>query len=301
MAATATVFDGLMEGIYQARLAAMPGQVDAGVAPNMGGFLSVDALGPIGRDRRILRGLTERPEAYALRLRQWLQSWALAATPFQILMQLQSVLGPDAGILRIVTAHGDWWTLDPRAGTIALQRSGGIGFFYSLVAGTAGPNLGVFVHGWDWDSKTSPAVFDQNDMGRFWLICYAPLNEPFEETDDATFNDPGVAGDTWTNLNAAGDPASPDAGVVGLSCPVKWVDLVRQVVNEWRAAGLPCAYAIVSFDADAFDPTGDSTPTSIPDGTWGWHARFNPTSHVREIARFVHADYIAAAPGGVRP
>ena len=56
MATVALGFDFLVEGVYQARLAAMPGQVDTSVAPNMGGFLAVDALGHIGRDRRIRRG-----------------------------------------------------------------------------------------------------------------------------------------------------------------------------------------------------------------------------------------------------
>ena len=303
MAAVAVTFDALVEGVYQARLGSMPGQVDASVAPNMGGFLMVDALGAIGRDRRIVRGLAERPEDYALALRQWLQIWAQSATPWMLLQQLQRVLGgaTDAGYLRIITANGDWWTLGPSSPLITLQRQGAPGFYYNPFNGTCDVNDGTFVHAWNWDSTSSPPPFDQNDSSRCWLVAYTPVNTPFELGNDATFADPGVVDDFWNNVTTSGAGAGPDSGVVGLSCPLRWVDRVRLVVSEMKAAGLPFAYAIVSFDPAAFNPTGDSTPTSIPDGNWGWHAKFNPSTHYREIARFVNADYIAAPPGGVRP
>ena len=303
MALAGVTLDLIMEGINQARSAAEPGQVPASVDPNYGGFLSVDALPLIGRDRRILRGLNETPDVYAGRLRQWLQSWGQAATPWGLLVQLGAVIGSPE-VVRIVTAGGAWWTWDGT--TVTMLNTAGTGFSYTPSLGALTANSRV-ANSWNWDSNSNPPPYDQNDPSRFWVIVYAPVNAPYMTANDLTFSDAGVVNDLWNNPTSYyANPSLPGtvptsaAGTIGLSAPQNWVELLRNVISEWKSAGLACAYVIVSFDPTAFNPVTDSTPTSIPDGTWGWHGWYNPSTGIRAPSRFPNAEYIVALPGGQR-
>jgi hypothetical protein len=329
MAGFAALLDALNEGILEGRLAAMPGQVRINGVDGLGGFDSIDALPLIGRDRGIRQGIAEAPWDYAFRLRSWLAAWTDAGTPYQLLLQLAGALGPDFGTLRLVykaAAIGGkttWWSWDGT--TLSYQTSVGTdGWSYVPATGAMAP-LTTAAHAWDWDSETDPPPYDWLDGSRFWVICYAPLTTPavplpgptYESRNDLTFNDAGVVNDEWLTPTSPGYVSTsvpttsssslligtvpdPLAGTIGLNAPQMWVESIRHVLNDFQSAACRCAYIIVSFDPDAFNPTSDSIPTSVPDGTWGWESAFDPTSHARLVCRFVDAEYIAAAPGGRR-
>lgn len=293
MAGLAALVDAFSEAIVQGRLMAMPGQdVNPGV-PGLGGFDSCDALPYIGRDRSIRQGLSEMPWEYAARLRAWLDLWALAGTPYGLLEQVADILGPDPGIIRLVDGSGEWWTRNPD-GSYVYQNITGTGWDWTPSTGALTQDTGV-VHVWNWDGSTLPIAPGEGDMCRSWLIIYAPCNRPWMLTDDGTFQDRGKVDDYYNDPNDSGAGPSPDAGTIGLSAPRKWVDLIRTTVNEWRCQGAAVSHLIVSFDPTAFNPVTDSTPTSVPDGTWGWGTRYNASTHVREISRFPNAEYIPLA------
>lgn len=296
-AGLAAMLDALALQVIEGRLAGLPGQVRLDGVEGLGGFDSCDALPLIGRDRSIRQGLSESVWAYAARLRAWLDEWAVAGTPFGLLEQLAGVLGPDPGILRIVTARGEWWSRSADGSTFTYQNQAGTGFDWQPVAGTLVANANPS-HAWDWDSVTWPAPTDQLDPGRFWVIAYAPLNAPWCAGGEGTFQDKGLVGDFWDDPTtwAVGNP-SPDAGTVGLAAPRKWVDIVRHVIADHKPAGIVCKRIIVSLDPAAFDPTlgNDSTPTSVPDGTWGHHGKLS--GGVWVPARFPNARYIHPTKG----
>jgi hypothetical protein len=291
MAGFAATLDALTEAVFEARLAGLPGQLDL---PGGNGFDNFDALPLIGRDRRILRGLAEDGFAYAARLREWLEVHARSATPAELLDQLAGILSPNPPLLRITNGSGDWWSRGTDGQTQQLtQRADG--FLWNPTTGVVTPQA-VAPHEWDWDSgDTNPAPPDRDDPLRFWVVIYAPCNLPYLADDDDTFNDEGVVDDFAADPSTSGAGASPDAGTCGTVAPWKWVELVRTLIAEWRAAGLPCAYVIVTFDPASFNPSTDSTPTSIPDGTWG----FDHVPGSGDTTRFPNAEYIPGPPGGI--
>ena len=135
------VMDGLFETMEQGIVARFPGKG------------TPTALGLIGRDRRILRGIVEPDAHYALRLNEWLDCWRRAGNAFAILQQAIGYLAPSpVTVMRTVDARSNWNT---RTG------SGDESF---------GRN-----EEWDWDGD-----FDR--WARFWLIVY---NEGRWDTNDA--------------------------------------------------------------------------------------------------------------------
>lgn len=254
MSGPAAVIDVLGELIFEGRLAALPGQLDIAGG---NGFDNFDALPLIGRDRSIRPGLAESPFEYAARLRAWLEEWARAATPLELLLQLQGILSPNPPILRIVNGAGVWWQLDPD-GTIHQFTHTGAGFFYSPTNGVAG-NDSTVAHAWDWDSLADPHPFGWGDASRFWVIIYAPCNLPYLAAISGTVGDGRFVG--------AGSPG-PEATTVGTVAPSKEVSLIRVTIEEWRAAGAACSHVIIAFDPSSFAPDGSSAV--YPAGDFGW-------------------------------
>ncbi len=297
MAAPAAVIDALGEAVHQARLAALPGQIDVSGFPGLGGYLSTDALVLTGRDRRVRRGFLESDSHYAGRQREWLEAWARSATPKEMLDQLAAILGPLPPNLRLIESNGTWWTryrslpmVSIRDGTIDQWTQAGTGFRYDPTTGDVSVITDV-PHLFDWDSISVPAPPLQNDPAKFFLVIYAPCNGANLSDTDHTGADPGTGGDYALTPGVSGAGLGPDAGTGGSNAPRKLVDLVRALVQEWRSAGLLCQYVIVSFDHDAFDPIDDSTPTSIPDGKWGWHTWYDVGTNTQLPSRFPNAIY----------
>lgn len=295
----AATFDALVELADEARQAALPGQVGDDIAPNLGGFWSVDALPMIGRDRLIRQGLAETPADYAARLRRWRDAWSTSGACFGLLDQLAGVLsapGQAAPVLRIVNGAGRWWTRESN-GTFRFNTPAGDGFYFTP-AGEAGLDT-TAAHAWDWDSTTDPAPEDAGDPSRHWIIVYPPAAGEYLTSDGGA---PGsvVVDAAWDHRLFGGYGGSPWAATCGSNAPISLLESIRGVVAEWRAAGFRCAYVIFAFDADAFAPDGSSTGDNpYPDGSWGHHTRHNTTTNEQEIARFADAEYCPAAPGGM--
>jgi hypothetical protein len=104
-----------------------------------------DALGPIGRDRRIIRGINEAAESYAARLVRWLDDWRTAGNPFALMGQLRAYCNTDL-MIRTVDARGNWYTIE--------------------TDGT--PSFSIAQANWHWDDSAS------TQWSRFWVILYPP-------------------------------------------------------------------------------------------------------------------------------
>ena len=62
--------------------------------------------------------------------------------------------------------------------------------------------------------------------------------------------------------------------------------------------GLPVSIHPLGRPEYAFDPLTDSTPSSVPDGTWGWHTHYESSGNRRMPHRLPTARYIPARPSG---
>lgn len=281
----AATLDALSEAVIQARLGWLPGQTESQNASNA--FDSFDALPLIARDRGFRQGFLESPFAFADRLRRWLEEWARSATPKELLDQVAAILSPDPPELIMVDSAGTWWHRQSN-GIIFRFTAAGDGFAYQI------DNLGIgsitaesfAAQAWDWDSASDPFPFGKGDDGRFWLIIRAPANGPYLAAIS------GVIGD-GRYIGAGG--IGPAAATIGTVAPYNFVELVRAIVLEWRAAGLKCSHIIAAFDPTSFKYDGSSA--LYPDGTWGWPCK--DVMGVMTPARDLTARYWRAEPGGV--
>lgn len=102
-----------------------------------------DALGYLGRDRKIVRGINEPDAAYAARLIRWLDDHAIRGNPFALHDQIRAYCQADV-MVRTVDRRGNWYTTAAN-GTRSV----------ALKAGN-----------WDWDGGAA------TQWARFWVIIY---------------------------------------------------------------------------------------------------------------------------------
>jgi hypothetical protein len=238
--AIAIVWDALIEGAIEGLDASMPGQVEG----DSTSFPSVDALPYIGRDRRIVRGLAETTASYAGALRGWRKAHALEGTAFELLAQLQRILGPDPPRVRLVNSFGSWHTIEAD-GTRKMHVFDEPGFQIAPDGTTS--LISTMAHPWDWDGTYDPFYI--------WPIIYAPNTLISEGVD---WGDPGV---DWG-----------DEGLVwGMGASIALVEMIRGLIRDWMPAGIVCKKIIVAFDDASFDPEtpGPYPAAGMPDGTWG--------------------------------
>ncbi|MGK3961315.1 hypothetical protein WMF01_12110 [Sorangium sp. So ce1667] len=276
----AATIDAVTEIAYEGRLAAMPIQVDSLL--NLGGFLSVDALPLVGRDRRLVKGPRETWGMYALRLRRWHRTHREAGTVWGMLDHVAGLLSPEAPKLRIVTDQGVWYTRDPD-GTFTMHNASGTGLRISRETGVT--LVTAPAHPWDWDSaNTTQTDRHGTDDGRVraWLIIYATGSSPIVNTE-------GTWGDGTTLYGDVN-------GTIGTSATPELVDTIAGTVKAWKAAGVFIPWIIVAFDQSSFNPetAGPYPAAGMPDGTWHRAGKLVGGAYVR--TRLSSARYMRGSP-----
>lgn len=302
MAGLAGLFDGFLEAVDQARIAAVPGQVRLPGVPGLGGFESCDALDYIARDRAVVQPMAGQPWDVAALCRSWLDDAARQTGPFGILDALAATFVPDTPLLRLVTFNGavtSWYTRQTD-GTRRLQRSDGQGF-YLEPNGTSGIDATAAAT-WDWCSTTVPPPGDAGDLSGFFVIVYAPASSPYLTATDGDTSDLGICGDLYNDPAHVAAKDSPWAGTCGTNAPIEMVERTRAVITSRRAAGNVCRYIVIAFDPASFNPDGSSSAGSsraaYPGGDWGYASVTDPSVHARVPSRLQTACYWPGAPGG---
>jgi len=104
-----------------------------------------DALLRMGRDRRVVRGLTDTDQVYAARLVSWLDGRGRTGNPWALLKRLSEYLGPGPAF-RTVDVRGNWFSRDADGAESCLMKQAN----------------------WDWDGDPDGA----SRWSRFWVIIY---------------------------------------------------------------------------------------------------------------------------------
>lgn len=303
----AVVIDILIEGVYSARRAGLPNQIDVPGIGEWGGYTSAKALTKyLAPDAGVYQGLTESIPDLAQRVRHaqdptvFAGGWPTAGLVTGVLEQLASVLGPTPPLLRIVNRHGDWWTRY-QDGTYELARVLGTGLTWDL-AGNATPN-GISARPWAWDAPGfAPQPPDAGltaGAGEWWLITYAPLCPPYgTEPWGLTYNGCGVS-NCLNADHAAGAPGIPysDASTSGSNVSVASGASVFNVIRQRQTLGFECNTWIHAFDPASFAPDGSSSV--YPDGSWGEVVKLSGGKWVR--TRLTTARYAAIGPSLAPP
>lgn len=194
-----------------------------------------DALAAIARDRKLVRGINESAEDFAVRLAAWLDPEVHPArgNPYALLEQIRAYC-QQAIMVRTVDARGNWYTIDEAGSRSAVLDSGT----------------------WDWDGAGATPRFT-----RFWVIIYPTAGgAPWDEAP-GTIGEPGP----WGDALGAGRGYT-----IGTTATSEHVSRIRQIIRDWQPDGTRCEWIIIALDDASFDP---STPE--PDGTWGGFGKLN--------------------------
>lgn len=175
-----------------------------------------DALAAMGRDRRVVRGIGESSQSYAVRLRRWLDDRKQCGSPFALMKKLAEFCGPLPSF-RTVDARGNWFSRDANGVESYLLNQGN----------------------WNWDNRPL------NELGkprwsRFWVIVYPnglwmPYPNNWGDTSGQSW---GESSNTW------GSTATHDQ-----------IDTLRGIVQDWKPAGTKNVSIIFAFDAASFAPS----------------------------------------------
>lgn len=160
------VKDAFMERASQGLQIRFPQGPDNTTAPP-------DALIQMGRDRRVIRAISETDAEYAIRLGQWLSSRRAAGNPYTLMRQLHAYVGTAHGVsFRTVDARGNWYSRSASGVETAVLDQAN----------------------WDWDGDTSGIRW-----GRFWVIIYPGTlwDDTGNEWGDVGCQDWGELGRTW--------------------------------------------------------------------------------------------------------
>jgi len=154
--------DAFVERVRLGLLARFP-QQDATGTPG-----APDALAAMGRDRRVVKGLSETDASYARRLLAWLDDRKTAGNPFALMQKLAEYTGAGPAF-RTVDMHGNWYerAADGTRSFLLKQEN------------------------WDWDNTVT-----SERWARFWVIIY-PNGLWTSEDDYADPIDWNEEGHTW--------------------------------------------------------------------------------------------------------
>lgn len=191
---------------YQATRARMPA------------YAPIDANGPMGRDRKIVRGIDEPAAAYAERMIRWLDDHKTRGNPFALAKQLRAYCQADV-MIRTVDRRGNWFTIEAD-GTQAM----------SLATGN-----------WLWDTTAASPQW-----ARFWVIIY-PTAAGLPWTVGPRWGDADAiysASRTW------GTSATPEQVAAVRSIVREWKPAGT------RCESIIIAFDPASFDPAAPEPDG---------------------------------------------
>ena len=135
------------------------------------------ALGALGRDRRLVRGLGEPAASYAARQMRFLDDHRVRGNPWALLEQIRTYLQTPC-VVRTVDRRGNWFTIE--------------------ADGSYSSNIDQA--NWVWDStEASP------NWGRFWVIIY-PIDaaRPWAPSSSVPFASRKTIGTTATANQIAG-------------------------------------------------------------------------------------------------
>ncbi len=146
-------------------------RVRLGLLARFPDYAPADALGAIGRDRKIIRGIDEPAASYAVRLKRWLDDHLVRGNPWALLEQLRAYCNAPV-MVRIVDRRGNW---------------------HSIAAdGTRSRSMRTA--NWLWD--TAPA---SPRWARFWVIIYpTAAGEPWAASEAGAWPSGGTIGTTAT-------------------------------------------------------------------------------------------------------
>ena len=179
-----------------------------------------DALIAMGRDRRVVRGIFETSEEYAVRLRAWLDDQPQRGNPYALMRKLAEYTGPGPAF-RTVDVRGNWYSRAADGTETALLAQGN----------------------WDWDGDVSGTRWS-----RFWAIIY-PLGLWDEGTQE--WGDPSAQ--NWGEIglqNTWGTSAPPEHVQTIRSIVSEWMPGGTRCVN------IIIALDPASFDPTSPEPDG---------------------------------------------
>lgn len=213
--------------------------VRIGVIQRYPSLAQSSALAPLGRDRKIFRGLSETDEHYAERLRVFKRTWKLAGNAPTMLRQLWELMTPNATRIRYVvngydgapgagTQFADWWTID------------GSGLTFQRVSPS----------NWNWDGQFGKNV-------RFWVIVYR---------DDLTPAKWGVPPYPWAEpgLFWGGEPGSSRDWVIDTFNIVQTFKAAGSHMGPWPGFNGGLIVADPTFTGAPWGPSGPFDPATVP-------------------------------------
>lgn len=217
--------DAFVERARLGHLARFPQQGPDGTAG------PTDAIAALGRDRRVVRGLNETLEAYALRLIKWLDDRRTAGNAFALMQKLAEYTG-DGCVFKTVDARGNWY----------VRAVDGTRTYYLKKAN------------WEWDNHPIDIPTGKKRWSRFWVIIHpaSSLWTPQPQNwGDAAGPRWGQAQYTW-----------------GSTATLEQVQTVRAIIADWKPANAKCVNIILAFDPASFDPLAAVNAPGMPNSLW---------------------------------
>jgi len=204
--------DGILERLRLSVLARIPQNDPTGTTT-----APTDALAAMGRDRRVIRGISESNAAYAVRLKAWLDDRRTAGNPFALMQKLAEYCGPLCSF-RTVDVAGNWFSRDENGvETVALKTGN-----------------------WNWDGDATRARWS-----RFWVIIYPNgLWTEGPEWGDPDAPEWGSTSATWGSTATAAEVAAVRSIVAD------WKPAGTRCVN------VIVAFDTASFDPASPEPDG---------------------------------------------
>jgi hypothetical protein len=211
------VMDGFLQRAYLGTRARFPT------------YTPEDALSYMSRDRKIVRGIGETADNFAIRLIRWLDDHRTRGNPYALMEQLAAYCQASVRIR----------TVDRRGNVFTRARDGTPS---KTTVTPADP-------GWEWDG-----IAKSPQWARFWVIIYP-------ESDGGT--PPTYT--PWDNkVPFDGSWLFDGTHMYGTTATPGEVATVQQIINDWKPAGAHCEWIIIAYDDASFDPA----LATEPDGTW---------------------------------